>query len=111
MDVMFEFQDIESGIKEYRVIIYETRYGVKQKFWPKDSHYNISKPLSPSHTKVSTPIDKLSLKDGAMYSLHVTALNRALLASSHETSGVIVDTTPPQEPKVYLSYYFSRILF
>jgi hypothetical protein len=110
LDVMFEFQDIESGIKEYRVVIYETRYGVKQKFWPKDSQYNIYNPASPSSTKISSSVDGLSLRDGALYSLHVTALNRALLASSHETNGVTVDTTPPQKPKVncfvFNDYYY-----
>jgi hypothetical protein len=51
------------------------------------------------------------LKDGALYSLHVTALNRALLASSHETNGVTVDTTPPQKPKVIYAHILLMVCF
>ncbi|XP_053407458.1 uncharacterized protein LOC123547213 isoform X2 [Mercenaria mercenaria] len=105
MDLTYEFEDPESGIKEYRIIIYETKYGVKQKFWPRDSHYNISQPPTPFFTKITTLLNGLSMTDGAQYSLHVTALNRALLASSHETSGVTVDTTEPQPPKVHIGLF------
>jgi CheY-specific phosphatase CheX len=37
----------------------------------------------------------LSLLNGRQYSVEVTALNKARLATKHESHGVIVDTTPP----------------
>lgn len=97
---MYEFEDPESGIQEYRTVIYETKFGLKQKFWPPNDHYNISKPSSPYNGKVKTTVENLLMNDGALYTLHVTALNGALLASSHETNGITIDTSPPQAPKV-----------
>ena len=35
------------------------------------------------------------MKNGRKYSVEVTALNGAKLATLHESHGVIVDTTPP----------------
>ena len=35
------------------------------------------------------------MKNGIKYSVEVTGLNKAGLATKHESHGVIVDTTPP----------------
>jgi hypothetical protein len=37
----------------------------------------------------------LRLQNGRKYSVEVTALNKAKLATKHESHGVIVDTSPP----------------
>ena len=37
----------------------------------------------------------LNMKNGRKYSVEVTGLNKAGLATKHESHGVIVDTTPP----------------
>lgn len=37
----------------------------------------------------------LSLRQGALYSMRVAAVNKAGYMSSFETNGVIIDTTPP----------------
>ena len=111
MHLKWQFKDEESGIVEYRTVIYETKYGVKQKFWPEHERFNSTIP--PMSGKVSVKLDRLSLQDGALYSLHVTALNGALLATSHESSGVTVDTTPPMAPKVKLplTLYLTMTIF
>ncbi|KAL4222207.1 hypothetical protein ACF0H5_018245 [Mactra antiquata] len=102
LHLMWDFMDPESGIQEYRTVIYETKYGVKQKFWPQIEKYNKTVPPTPTFTKTTVTLDNISMKDGATYSLHVTALNRALLSTSHETTGVTIDTTPPDVPKVHI---------
>lgn len=98
----WEFRDSESGIEEYRTIIYETKYGIKQKFWPTNDNFNSSKPLSPYVTKTEVTLSNLNMNDGALYTLHVTAINGALLSTAHETDGVTIDTTAPSAPGVHI---------
>ena len=100
MHLKWKFKDYESGIKEYRTVIFETREGVKQKFWPESSSYNQSVPLSKFSAEMNVVLGNLSLQDGGKYSLHVTSINGALLSTAHESIGVVVDTTPPIAPKV-----------
>lgn len=100
LQLEWEFYDSESGIDEYRTIIFETRYGVKQKYWPTNERNNITSPISPYSAKIQTSIKGLSLQDGVTYSLQVNALNGARLATAHETKGVTIDTTRPDAPTV-----------
>ena len=109
MHLRWSFKDDESGIKEYRTVIYETKEGIKQKFWPRHSSYNLSEPLSEFSGDIDVLLDNLSLNDGGKYSVHVTSVNGALLSMAHESVGVVVDTTPPRVAKVlrfklYLKY-------
>ncbi|XP_045189288.2 uncharacterized protein LOC123546793 [Mercenaria mercenaria] len=118
MHLAWDYKDEESGIKEYQTVIFETRYGVKRKIWPSDREYNKSVPLSISSTRMSMTLGQLTLVNGAKYSLHVVTLNHALLASSHESRGVLVDTTPPNILKVKIGlpndqeeYYDSNTVY
>ena len=100
MNLRWDFRDDESGIKEYRTVIFETKEGIKQRFWPDHTSYDLMKQPSEYNGKMDVTVDRLGLKDGGKYSLHVTAINGALLSTAHESTGVIVDTTAPLAPKV-----------
>ena len=100
MHIKWNFRDDESGIKEYRTVIYETKEGIKQRFWPKSTPYNLTSPLSKFSGQMQVTLDQLHMTNGGKYSLHVTSINGALLSTAHESIGVTVDTTPPNEPKV-----------
>lgn len=54
-------------------------------------------------------LDGIILQNGALYALQVTAVNRAKMATSEESKGVMVDTTPPVVLRVNPSYYFEKI--
>ena len=100
MHLKWNFRDDESGIKEYRAVIFEMKEGIKQQFWPNHKSYNLMTPVSEYNGNMDVVVDKLGLKDGGKYSVHVTAINGALLSTAHESKGVIVDTTAPRAPKV-----------
>jgi len=100
MQISWNFEDWESGIEMYKFQIQESYHGVKQAFWPSDNSFKETRPVNPSAGQIQMSVSDLSLKDGATYSLHVTALNRARLSTAHETTGVTVDTSPPSQPKV-----------
>ena len=102
LHLRWSFKDDESGIKEYRTVIYETKEGIKQKFWPKYAAFNSSEPLSEFSGDMNVFLGNLSLSDGGKYSAHVTSINGALLSTAHESKGVVVDTTPPTISKVYI---------
>lgn len=104
MDLEWNFYDYESGISEYRVTVFESRYGLKQKFWPKQIPFNVITPLDPFNARIYSPLTEVKLQDGVTYTLHVTALNGGLLSTSHETKGVTIDTTPPNKPEVIHFY-------
>ena len=108
MHLMWNFRDDESGIKEYRTTIFETKEGIKQQFWPEHTPFNLMKPVSEYYGKVDVIVDELALRNGGKYSLHVTAINGALLSTGHESPGVIVDTTAPLAPKVITQFYSKR---
>jgi len=100
LNLRWNFEDWESGIKLYKVQILESYHGIKQTFWPITESYNVSYLLNPFDGKIQVSLGGLQMKNGHVYSLHVLALNQAHLSTTHETSGVIVDTTPPLKPKV-----------
>ena len=114
MHLRWKFEDEESGIIEYRSIIYETKGGIKRKMWPQYSAYNSTKAVSGHLGREALHLENLVLHSGKKYSLYVTAINGALLSSVRETAGVIVDATAPGAPKVirsnivmnlYMAYY------
>ncbi|KAH3708794.1 hypothetical protein DPMN_068253 [Dreissena polymorpha] len=96
----WDFFDSESGIEKYRTVIYESRHGIKQKHWPASERYNETKPMNSFNGKMDSTLGNLNMEDGVTYSLHVTAFDGALLATAHESTGVMIDTTPPSTPKV-----------
>ncbi|XP_052219885.1 uncharacterized protein LOC127837088 [Dreissena polymorpha] len=100
LSLKWDFFDSESGIGKYRTVIYESRHGIKQKHWPASERYNETKPMSTVNDKMDSTLGNLNMEDGVTYSLHVTAFDGALLATAHESTGVLIDTTPPSTPKV-----------
>jgi len=100
LNLRWNFEDWESGIKLYKVQILESYHGIKQTFWPVSGSYNETKPLNPNYGQMQVAINGLTMKDGRVYSLHVSAINQAHLTTAHETNGVTIDTTPPSTPKV-----------
>ncbi|WAQ98196.1 hypothetical protein MAR_022569, partial [Mya arenaria] len=100
LSLTWNYQDEESGIDLYRVTIFESKYGIKQKYWPNGKKYNETKPISAFNGRMQVVLDNLSLEDGSRYSLQVSAINGAKLSTSHETQGCIIDTTFPEPPNV-----------
>ncbi|KAH3708682.1 hypothetical protein DPMN_068139 [Dreissena polymorpha] len=103
LSLKWGFFDSESGIEKYRTVIYESRHGIKQKHWPASERYNETKPMNSFNGKMDSTLGNLNMEDGVTYSLHVTAFDGALLATAHESTGVMIDTTPPSTPKVNIS--------
>ncbi|XP_076452271.1 uncharacterized protein LOC143287914 [Babylonia areolata] len=95
LQFVWNFVDPESGVGEYRCVIFQLHQGRKTKFWPQLSDfYPINLNLSaPTNEQLS--LDDLDLQNGASYSIKVTALNRAKMAATHESEAVTVDSTPP----------------
>jgi len=100
MQLSWNFEDWESGIEQYKFQIQESYHGAKQAFWPSGYPFKVIRPVNPSAGQIQTSVSDLLMKDGAVYSLHVSALNRAHLTTAHETTGVTIDTSPPSQPKV-----------
>ncbi|XP_069134676.1 uncharacterized protein [Argopecten irradians] len=101
LDVSWLFEDDDSGIKEYRYFVNRQHQGSKHKAWPKSTPYMTTDPdLNDGPVKLN--IDGIILIDGAKYSLVVKAINHALLSTSHESFGVIVDGTAPILTKVHI---------
>ncbi|XP_033747032.1 uncharacterized protein LOC117332256 [Pecten maximus] len=101
LDVSWLFEDGDSGIKEYRYFINKQHQGGKHKSWPTNSSYLTTDP-SLNDGPVKMKIDELNLENGAMYSIVVTAVNHALLSTTHESFGVVVDRTVPVLTKVHI---------
>ncbi|XP_062588035.1 uncharacterized protein LOC134249704 [Saccostrea cucullata] len=101
LKLRWEFEDTESGIKEYRYAVFEYFHGTKRRFWPKMGMFLTIFP-SANSGPVAVDFDEQNLVAGAKYSVHVTAVNKAELSTSHESDGVIIDPTPPVISKVHI---------
>ncbi|XP_061188852.1 uncharacterized protein LOC133197029 [Saccostrea echinata] len=101
LKLRWQFEDSESGIKEYRYTVYEYLHGTKKRFWPKMEMFLTTLP-NPKSGTVAVDFDEQILVAGAKYSVHVTAINMAQLSTSHESEGVIIDPTPPVIFKVHV---------
>ncbi|WAR20843.1 hypothetical protein MAR_014817 [Mya arenaria] len=104
LSLTWNFQDEESGINFYRVTIFESEFGTKNVYWPKNEtmDYNETKPVSAYNGLMHVVLDNLSLKDGYKYSLRVTAFNGAKLSTLHETQGCTIDASSPEPPNVHI---------
>ena len=94
MKMKWQFEDQESGIKQYRYFVYEQLHGSKTHFWPLGLPYAIAYPTTRGGIEKIT-ISNMSLTVGGQYSVHVTATNNAGMSSAHESDTVLVDNTPP----------------
>ena len=70
------------------------------KFWPVVSDHHVIHLNLTSPTAEQLHLHGLTLHNGASYSVKVTAINRAKMATAMESTGVTVDTTPPVILKV-----------
>ncbi|XP_013400547.1 uncharacterized protein LOC106166509 [Lingula anatina] len=100
----WQYDDQESGILEYRVTVFQSYHGQKQRFWPYDQR-DKSYTMEDGEKQFIFNKSSLKLDNGAKYSLHVTAINRALLSANYETKGVTVDTTPPVIKDVHVGLF------
>nr|KAG5694401.1 hypothetical protein BaRGS_002255 [Batillaria attramentaria] len=110
LDFAWEFQDPESGIAEYRCTVFKFHQGIRSKFWPKHEEFQAIHLNETTPQRQELHLVGLSLDNGGAYSLKVTAMNRANMATSVESEGVIIDTTPPyilevEERKVLYRVY------
>ncbi|OWF46933.1 Delta-like protein 1 [Mizuhopecten yessoensis] len=101
LDVSWSFEDGDSGIKEYRYFINKQHQGGKHKSWPANDAYETTHSAL-KEGPVNLKIDQMTLVNGAMYTIVVTAINNALLSTSHESFGVVVDGTLPLLTKVHV---------
>ncbi|XP_070573748.1 uncharacterized protein [Ptychodera flava] len=89
----WDCEDNESGVDHYKVTVYQTYGGSRRQFYPNDGE---SHEIVDSDTVVWHSPSTLNLYNGGYYSIRVSAVNGAGLGSVRDTSGVIVDSTPPQ---------------
>ena len=83
-----------------RLAILLHAFGTVDPIWPPGKDYEIVEPDPSNDFIAERNITGLSLQNGRRYSLEVTAINHAGLASKHVSHGVTVDTTPPVMQKV-----------
>lgn len=95
LDFAFEFLDPESGISEYRCVVYQMHQGIKSKFWPAQTDYYLIRLNGTSSTAEQLRLAGQRLQNGGAYSVKVTAMNRARLSRAEESESVTVDTTAP----------------
>lgn len=88
----WEFSDLESGLAEYRYIVKEIDAGITRIIYPENGDFSS---IDPQPQMVSMEIEDQHLKSGALYKVHVIAVNKARLSSSYLSAGVLIDTTPP----------------
>ncbi|KAL8573311.1 hypothetical protein ACOMHN_032773 [Nucella lapillus] len=95
LEFVWNFTDPESGLDQYRCVIFQRYQGQKTKFWPEQSAFHAIDVSQSSTTREALNLTGLTLQSGASYSLQVVAVNGANMASTHESTTVLVDTTPP----------------
>ncbi|KAL3857351.1 hypothetical protein ACJMK2_012027 [Sinanodonta woodiana] len=100
LSLRWDFEDAESGIAEYRYVVNELYMGRHSAIVPRNGKFETLIPSAAS--QVNLDLHTLNLLDGALYTVQVTALNKARLSSSHESSGIIIDTSPPSLSKVHI---------
>lgn len=93
LTLRWQYQDKESGIKEYRYSVFELMHGIKKRVWPKTAMYLSIQPNLTSQPTETYYTEKLV--SGATYSVHVTAINQAQMSTTHESNGVTIDPTQP----------------
>ncbi|KAK7496780.1 hypothetical protein BaRGS_00011989, partial [Batillaria attramentaria] len=100
---IWQFEDPESGVAEYRCVISEQKNGGEGQFWPEDADSYVIYLNSTSPTYGDIHLHNLQLENGAAYSLIVTAVNHAKMATTEQSESVTVDTTPPDVLRVSLA--------
>ncbi|XP_052073991.1 uncharacterized protein LOC127711867 [Mytilus californianus] len=101
LNLKWEFEDPESGMKEYRYYIEDFHQGQGQKFYPKGQDY-ITLPITEKNITATVVLSNLNLLSGHKYSVKVVAINHADMPTSQESTGVMIDTTPPVLDKIHL---------
>ncbi|XP_063447918.1 uncharacterized protein LOC134727466 [Mytilus trossulus] len=101
LNLKWEFDDPESGMKEYRYYIEDFHQGQGQKFYPIGQEY-ITLPIAKKNITANVVLSNLNLLSGHKYSVKVVAINHADMPTSQESAGVMIDTTPPVLEKIYL---------
>jgi hypothetical protein len=99
----WDFEDQESGIRDYQYTIYQHQHGGKTPLWPDNRDHETST-VDGVDTARDVTVDHLSLINGAKYTVHVTAHNGALMPTIQESEGIVIDTTPPVIKKVRALY-------
>lgn len=93
----WNFLDQESGIKLYRLTVYEIYQGMQIKFYPESEDFI-------STTAENITLTGLSLMNGRKYFVEIVAINNADMPVSHKSEGVIIDTSVPVISQVSVIY-------
>ena len=93
---VWEFQDFESGLAEYRFSVVQLLHGTESLFWPAGSSYHSTKfNITTKHKAQRLDLQSLSLVNGASYFIRVTTVNHARLSTTKKSAPVTVDSTKP----------------
>nr|KAG5689777.1 hypothetical protein BaRGS_011578 [Batillaria attramentaria] len=111
LDFTWEFRDPESGISEYRCVVLEVFQGTKSRFWPDHQDFHSVQLNETSSTSQRLHLEGLSLMNGGSYSLKVTAVNGAKVATAGESGVVTIDTTPPAILQAYVMQFEGQIYY
>lgn len=108
LEFVWQYQDLESGVAEYRWVIYQHFHRSKTQFLPQPSSTDHAQHIiALNETLASVPqflqLQNLSLVSGAKYILQVTAMNLARMTAVQESRGITIDSSPPVIEQIYLS--------
>ena len=95
IDVAWKFVDSESRVSYYEVAVLQLVSGSRSRIWPPVLSGNPSAERISNSTISSWSKTGLSLMSGEKYVVSVTAVNRAGLSANQESSGIVIDTFPP----------------
>ncbi|XP_062598765.1 uncharacterized protein LOC134260192, partial [Saccostrea cucullata] len=91
----WKFLDPESGIKQYRLTVFEVHQGMKLKFYPTNEDF-----IRTNAENIT--LSGLSLQNGRKYLVKIVAINNADMPVSHESDGVMIDTSAPVISQVHI---------
>ncbi|KAK7498950.1 hypothetical protein BaRGS_00009759 [Batillaria attramentaria] len=105
LNFLWEFEDPESGVTEYRYTVFQVQQGRRTRFWPSTGQGE--QVLELNNTQADRAQDLLlqglQLLNGASYSVKVTAINGAKMAAVEESASVTIDKTPPVVEQVHVA--------
>lgn len=102
LNLQWFFTDVESGMRDYKYTVFAHKRGNTIPIYPLNKDFEIIQDSSEGDEKgqpVSVTINQ-TLSSGTRYTVKVSAINNAGMPTSQESTGVMVDMTPPQIVKV-----------
>ncbi|ESO82597.1 hypothetical protein LOTGIDRAFT_236952 [Lottia gigantea] len=105
ISVNYKFIDEESGIDHYKYQVYQLFQGSKHQIYPADGEWIDVKDATTDNVKVTS----IALKNGARYSVRMSAVNKANAVATFDTNGFLLDDTPPEMRWLHVGVFNGEI--